>query len=202
MSLNLTRPGPDPDRVARRTFWRQQRDALNSLEKSRSDGLLKQALEARLRALLAARTARLPLVVGVFWPIRNEPDLRSLWQQWQQAGAGDAGVQLALPKVQGRGLPLQFLAWDMDSNLLDGLYGARLPETTRTALTPELLIVPCLAFRRVAAGVIRLGYGGGFYDRTLARQQCRTWGVAYRWQEDEDLQAQAHDCLLDLMVTD
>ncbi len=139
-------------------------------------------------------------MVGVYWPIRSEPDLRGLWNDWLRESAEQREVQLALPQVQGRGLPLRFLPWDAGACLLAGPYGACLPETTRPELLPDLLIVPCLAFKPTTVGVVRLGYGGGFYDRTLAQRNCQTWGLAYGWQQDDDLQAEAHDYLLDAVV--
>ena len=77
----------------------------------------------------------------------------------------DAGWRCCLPVVTGKAQPLEFRAWSPGDPLEDGVFGTRHPATGAAPVTPDLLLVPMLAFDRAG---YRLGWGGGFYDRTLA----------------------------------
>lgn len=131
--------------------------------------------------------------VGVYWPIRGEPDLRRHYEQLAQRG-----VRLALPMVAGKHLPLVFLAWEPGAPTRRDAYGVQVPASQET-LVPAALVVPCVGFNDAN---YRLGYGGGFYDRTLAAHpRPATAGVAYactraRFDADE------HDIALDTVITD
>jgi 5-formyltetrahydrofolate cyclo-ligase len=199
MTLNLSRPGPTSDRASRRLHWQRLRDALPAQERAQADSALAQHLDRRLRAWLAQDAVK-SYVIGVYWPIRSEPDLLTLWRQWQQEFSACGRIELALPQVVAPGQALQFLPWDSSAAMQKDVYGACVPDTLRQAVAPDLLIIPCVAFRPLPAGVVRLGYGGGFYDRTLGARPCLSWGVAYAHQRDESLQAEPHDCLLDEIV--
>jgi 5-formyltetrahydrofolate cyclo-ligase len=115
----------------------------------------------------------------------------------------EAGFRLCVPVIDGRDLPLRFREWTPATRLEPGLFGARVP-TAGDWLEPELLIVPLLAFD--AAGR-RLGYGGGYYDRTLARLRgrpgmVRAVGIAYAAQEMQAVPADETDQRLDAIVTE
>src|SRR5262249_13347195 len=101
-----------------------------------------------------------PAVVSGFWPIKEEIDIRPLMIELV-----NQGCQLCLPVVQGKGLPLVFRAWRAGYPLQAGVFGALQPSTKREVGEPDALIVPLLACDEEGW---RLGYGGGFYDRTLA----------------------------------
>jgi 5,10-methenyltetrahydrofolate synthetase len=142
-----------------------------------------------------------PASLGVYWPIRGEPDLRPLYAALQARG-----VRLALPVIDdgadpdGAGglRPLRFLAWTPGEALLEDRFGAAAP-AGGTPLLPAALLIPCLGFNRSR---IRLGYGGGFYDRTLAQTpRPRTLGVAYDCAEAL-FEGEAHDIALDAIVTE
>lgn len=114
--------------------------------------------------------------VAGFWPMDTEPDLRGAL-----AALADPGkVRLALPVVERRGAPLIFREWFAGAPMAAGDFG--IPEPTGTALlVPDLILVPLLGFTDQAD---RIGYGGGFYDRTLASlrdtgQLPCTIGIAY-----------------------
>lgn len=114
-----------------------------------------------------------------------------------------AGCRLCVPVIEGRGLPLSFREWTPASRMRPGPFGAQIPGEGDW-LQPELLIVPLLAFD--AAGR-RLGYGGGFYDRTLARLRAggapvRAVGFGYAAQQVDEVPADATDQLLDAIVTE
>lgn len=109
---------------------------------------------------------------------------------------------VCLPVIQGAGLPLQFRAWTPECGMIDGPFGAQIPASGGW-ITPEILIVPLVAFSRTGG---RLGYGGGFYDRTLeglrAARPTLAIGFAYSAQELPDLPLEPTDQPLDLIVTE
>jgi 5-formyltetrahydrofolate cyclo-ligase len=116
----------------------------------------------------------------------------------EAAAHGPVGV----PVIIGAGQPLQFRAWDPDSAMIAGEFGARIP-AAGDWMIPQIVIVPLVAFDRNGG---RLGYGGGFYDRTLeklrASQPTMAIGFAYAAQEDKNLPLEATDQPLDLIVTE
>jgi 5-formyltetrahydrofolate cyclo-ligase len=110
---------------------------------------------------------------------------------------------LCLPVVAGRGRPLVFRAWMPGAPLVAGGFGAMVPAAEAAELVPEVLIVPMLAFDRQG---YRLGYGGGFYDRTLAALRAagpvRAIGLAFAGQEVAAVPRGPWDVALDLIVTE
>jgi 5-formyltetrahydrofolate cyclo-ligase len=131
-----------------------------------------------------------------YMPIRTEID--PLPAMSEAAAHGPVGV----PVIQGEGLPLEFSRWDPDGPLKDGPFGAQVP-VIDDYFDPEILIVPLVAFDRNGG---RLGYGGGFYDRTLERLRARratlAIGFAYGAQEAENLPLEVTDQPLDMIVTE
>lgn len=108
---------------------------------------------------------------------------------------------LGLPVVLGSGLPLGFRLWRPGEPLAPGGFGTEVP-AGGALMEPAVLVVPLLAFTRVGG---RLGYGGGFYDRTLAALRARgpVTAVGFAWdaQEAPDLPLEATDAPLDMVVT-
>ena len=110
--------------------------------------------------------------IGVYWPTQGEPDLTAIYRVLDERG-----VRLALPVVVRRDAPLVFHAWRPGDLLTADAHGVMAPVERRAAVQPELLAVPCVGFN---AHGYRLGYGGGYYDRTLAvKAPPRTVGIAY-----------------------
>lgn len=154
-----------------------------------------QALAAlfweRLRDRLSPRT-----VVSLYRPIRDEIDVGPLMEILV-----DAGIPTALPVMQGAQAPLMFRRWRPGDALVRGAFGVSEPNAG-TVVRPDILVVPLLAFD--AAGN-RLGYGGGYYDRTLADLRAApvlAVGVAYDAQEFPSVPVQPEDEKLDMIVTD
>ncbi len=109
---------------------------------------------------------------------------------------------ICVPVIKGEGQPLVFSRWTPGGKMTDGPFGARVPEVD-DFITPQILIVPLVAFDRAGG---RLGYGGGFYDRTLeglrARGAVLAIGYAYSAQEAADLPLEPTDQPLDMIVTE
>lgn len=135
-----------------------------------------------------------PPLLAVYWPLTGEPDLSETYAQLAQEGAA-----LALPVVVQRHAPLAFAAWTPGEPMSVDPMGIAVPGALRTVERPPALLIPCLGFNEHG---YRLGYGGGFYDRTLAPgTRPATLGIAYACQL-ADFAADVHDVPLDLIVTE
>jgi 5-formyltetrahydrofolate cyclo-ligase len=152
------------------------------------------ARSARIVAHADAALAR-PGVAAFCWPIRREPDVRTLLEKWMAVG-----VRAALPVVVAEGAALRFREWTPDSALAPDRYGIPTP-TTGDWLLPDLILLPLNAFD--VAGY-RLGYGGGYFDRTLAALSPRPLavGVGFEINRLESIRPEAHDQRLDWIVTE
>lgn len=131
-----------------------------------------------------------------YMPIRTE--ISPLPAMSEAAAYGPVGV----PVIQGEAMPLEFSRWEPDGALKEGPFGAKVP-VVDAFFEPEIVIVPLVAFD---ANGGRLGYGGGFYDRTLERLRAGratlAIGFAFDAQEAEDLPLEPTDQPLDMMVTE
>jgi len=145
-------PSRDPARDALRATLIDARKRLSAQERQAAD----EALARRLEALLGDVRGE---SIALYWPVRGEPALGDLPSRWARAGA-----RLALPVVVAPATPLRFVAWQPGEPTVPGAWGIPRPAADE-ALRPTLLIVPCVGFD---ARGYRLGYGGGFYDRSLA----------------------------------
>ena len=135
-----------------------------------------------------------PPVLAAYWPMREEPDLRPAFARWHASG-----LVVALPCVVGPDVALSFRRWRPGVQMVRGPHGTHHP-LPNEPVVPDLLILPCLGFD---AGCFRLGYGGGFYDRTLAGlAQARSVGVAYDDCEMTGFRPEDHDRALDWVVTE
>ncbi len=151
------------------------------------------AAAGRLSEVLAGHRGA---ALAGYMPIRTEID--PLPAMAEAAAHGPVCV----PVIMGEGKPLKFSRWTPGCAMKDGPFGARLPAEERF-ITPKILIVPLVAFDRAGG---RLGYGGGFYDRTLERLRAEggalAIGFAYAAQEAEDLPLEPTDQPLDMIVTE
>lgn len=138
---------------------------------------------------------RPPAVLGFCWPIKGEPDVRALLTHWIAQG-----VQAALPVVLAEGAPLAFRAWQQDVPLQADRYGIPTPAAGEW-VKPEMILLPLNAFD--AAGY-RLGYGGGYFDRTLAALSPRPLavGVGFEINRLPTIRPELHDQRLDWIVTE
>ncbi|HZS80235.1 MAG TPA: 5-formyltetrahydrofolate cyclo-ligase [Herbaspirillum sp.] len=154
----------------------------------------KAAAETAICTRLLAWLRRHPVAsLGVYYPIRQEPNLYPAY-----SALSTQGVQLSLPIIRGKDLPLEFVRWTPGEMLVKDAMGTSAPPHGET-VRPHALLIPCLGFNTAQ---MRLGYGGGFYDRTLTpAPRPLAIGVAYA-DARVDFAAQAHDIALDLIITE
>lgn len=174
--------------------------------------LRRQALAARARLTLAERQmaaeaaastalaalAAMPGRVALFCAIRDEIDTGPLISLLTERG-----IACCLPVVEGKGLALLFRAYVPGDRLEAGAFGVPAPLATQPYVEPEVLFVPLAAFDRAGG---RVGYGGGFYDRTLAQLRAeravRAFGYAFAVQEVAHVPLGPYDERLDAVVTE
>ncbi|QIE54924.1 5-formyltetrahydrofolate cyclo-ligase [Pikeienuella piscinae] len=134
-------------------------------------------------------------VFGFYWPFRGEPDLR----QWMETLIERGGV-CTLPVVIEKGAPLVFRPWRPGCAMTRGVWNIPIP-AEGPEVTPDIVISPVVGFD---PGRYRLGYGGGFYDRTLAgmAEKPRVFGVGYSGQALATIHPQPHDIPMDEIITE
>ena len=140
--------------------------------------------------------AEQPAALGVYWPLRDEPDLHAAYAELAHLGA-----RLLLPVVVQKDAALEFAEWSIGEEMVKDKMGVAVPADLRLqAAYPPALLVPCLGFNPQG---YRLGYGGGFYDRTLARHAPRpqTLGIAYQCLQ-VPFASDGHDVALDRIITE
>ncbi|MEL0106187.1 MAG: 5-formyltetrahydrofolate cyclo-ligase [Rhodospirillales bacterium] len=137
-------------------------------------------------------------IVSGFWPIHDEIDIRPLMIELSKAG-----LTCSLPVVDQKNSPLIFRQWQLGEPLKEDELGLHQPREDAPLVAPHILIVPLLAFD---ADGNRLGWGGGYYDRTLAAfretSNILTVGVGFSLQQVDKLPQDRHDQRLDFMVTE
>ena len=172
------------------------RQKMNSKRRSVSPLERQRSSEAVL-AHIVGMGGRNRQPIGIYHPLGNEfdplPLIEYLRAQLQQ---------LALPVVANDTGPLVFRPWSVDDRLEVGAFNILVPPDKGLSVVPELLIIPLLAFNDKGA---RLGYGGGYYDRTLASLRSNhaisAIGLAYDFQRVDELPVEAHDEPLDSILT-
>ena len=134
-------------------------------------------------------------VVGFCWPFKGEFDARRAVRRWREQGA-----LAALPEVVAKNAPLVFRAWWPGAPMRPGVYDIPVPDGT-AVVAPDFAIVPMNGFDGRG---YRLGYGGGFFDRTLAALDPRPLaiGVSYEMLRVATIHPQPHDIPMDFVVTE
>ena len=153
-------------------------------------------LEAALQRRVANWLQRAGIhALGFYFPIRGEPDLRAVVGTWL---ASDARHVAALPVIDGR--TLQFHAWTSDAPMQAGAFGIAVPAQGRV-VQPECLLIPCVGFDDQR---FRIGFGGGYYDRTLADLVPfpLVVGIAFEASRLESIDPRPHDVKMDVVITD
>jgi 5-formyltetrahydrofolate cyclo-ligase len=150
---------------------------------------------AMARALITHFGLVNPGVVACYWPHRGEPSVHGVMLR-----IIDLGGQVGLPAPALPREPMAFRSWGPRSKLVPGLGGILQPESGRS-VQPDVMIIPMVGFDPKG---YRLGYGGGYYDRTLAAlsPRPRTIGVAFEQARLRSLDPQPHDVPMDAIVTE
>ena len=200
-----------------RTDWLTKRAQLSPAEHQRRSTALNEHFLGWLKSLeyetqqdedfvapkiLPARhkIRRQGLVIAAFWPYRNEPDIRPLLEELHAMGH-----EVVLPKVSQKNAPLEFFYWDPGAPMVKGHYGILEPEAKEIAELPDIVLLPMLGYGENGE---RLGYGGGYYDRTIAQweeQQHEPLLIGTIWSEarlDCDYECLPHDKPLDGIVSE
>jgi 5,10-methenyltetrahydrofolate synthetase len=134
-------------------------------------------------------------LVSAWWPLRGEPDLRPWLGQLHAAG-----VRCALPVVVAKGQPLEFRPWFPGCRMTRGFWDIPVP-ADENAVQPQVLLAPVVGFD---AGCYRLGYGGGYFDRTLAALpgERHVIGVGYAMAQLPSIRPLPHDIAMDAVITE
>lgn len=144
-------------------------------------------------SLLTELDRKRPDSLAVYLPIRGEPDLTAYYPDYSKK------CRLALP-VCGENGRLQFISWQPGQALRVGEYGIAVPVAGQ-AVSPDMILLPCVGFNRAG---YRLGYGGGWFDKTLPdlRSDTRLIGISYACLHTEDFFAEPHDVPLHAILTE
>lgn len=192
----LPRPGREsPDWPIVQAFRKAKRAELLARRSALELDARKRAAESVTQQLLAAVDLRAYPTLGFYWPIRGELDLRELARSHVEAG-GTA----ALPVVVAKNAPLELWQWQHGAPMQRGFWNIPVP-AERRVVKPDVLVIPLVGYD--AAG-FRLGYGGGYYDRTLAALTPRPLciGVGCDDSQLETIHPQPHDIPMNLIVTE
>ena len=184
---------------------------LPNLQPSQDKKMLRRQLQAERMGLIDRHQRAMQLqevlrvwlmgrpdtAIGAYWPIKGEFDALPALFRWTEA---DAQRRIGLPVIDKETRQLSFHVWFPGCDMEADAYGIPKPRGT-PAFVPTLLLVPCVGY---GPRGVRLGYGGGFYDRTLAELQPRpfTAGVAFSHGWLPWLQPEPHDVPLDAVLTD
>ena len=162
------------------------------------------AVQASIRSLRATQISRrldqvigdpTGLIVSGYWPFRGEADLRRWFETiWVRGG------RVALPVVVAKGAPLVFRIWRQGDRLERSVWNILVPAGGEQVL-PDIVLAPLVGYARTG---YRLGYGGGFFDRTLAAMPTRRLviGTGYKQAELFTIYPQPHDIPMDVVVTE
>jgi 5-formyltetrahydrofolate cyclo-ligase len=188
MTLSMPPLEPQNDKKALRRQLQAER--LNMVDRMQRSMVLQEVL----RVWLMERGDQL---VGAYWPIKGEFDALPALYRWTEA---KAERRVGLPVIDKDTRQLRFQTWYPGCEMEEDAYGIPKPKGT-PVIVPTLLLVPCVGY---GPRGVRLGYGGGFYDRTLSTLAPRpfTAGVAYTNGFVPWLVAEPHDVPLDAVLTD
>jgi 5,10-methenyltetrahydrofolate synthetase len=180
-------------RKAERTRLRAMRQRLGVAEREAAG----RALAAHLRAFLRDRAPDGgATILSAYWPIKGEPDLRPLMAELHAAG-----VSVALPLVETKAAPLVFRRWTPATRMVRGDWNIPVPPPDAPAVAPAIVLAPLVGWDGEG---FRLGYGGGYFDRTLAALSPRPFaiGVGFQAARLATIYPQPHDIRLDAIVTE
>lgn len=192
----------------KKSALRQKMKAIRETLHAQDDGMAARLIASHILRLpeiagevqrgIKARSNE-PHIVAGFIPIQTEVDCLFILK-----ALNAIQCRIALPVMKGKNQHLVFKEWDMVTELKDGNYGTREPDSDFRNVMPDIILVPCLAFDESGA---RLGYGGGYYDRTLElyREKDHSFtaiGIAFDGQKSNHVPDAEYDQPLDIIVTE
>lgn len=180
-------------RRAERQRLRAERDAMSVRDRQAAGASIAAHLADLLRRTFGDLRGR---VFSGYWPIKGEPDLRPLLAKLHAEG-----VQVVLPLVEVKAAPLVFRRWTPETRMVRGDWNIPVPPPDAAVMTPEISLAPVVGWTDDA---YRLGYGGGYFDRTLAALSPRpvVIGVGFQSARLATIYPQPHDIRLDAIVTE
>lgn len=193
--INLPDPPNVADDVAISNWRKTVRRKLLAWRGSIDPAIRRQSSVSVCNGMTAILAERPKATVGFYWPIQNEIDLRSVI-----ADHIERGGKAALPIVQGKDRPMVFRDWMPQTEMAPGFAG--IPEPVGTRIVPvHVMIAPLVGFDGRG---YRLGYGGGFFDRTLAAMSLRPLviGVGFEATRIADIFPHEYDIPVDIILTE
>ncbi|WP_417606845.1 5-formyltetrahydrofolate cyclo-ligase [Primorskyibacter flagellatus] len=180
-------------RKAERKRLRAERQDLSVAQRTE----IGSALSGHLKQILNDRfDGAKGMVFSAYWPIKGEPDLRPL-----MAELHEAGVTVALPLVETKAVPLTFRLWTPETRMVRGDWNIPVPPPDAPVVTPDITLAPLIGW---TTDGFRLGYGGGYFDRTLAALDPKPFaiGIGFETAHIATIHPQPHDIPLDLILTE
>jgi 5,10-methenyltetrahydrofolate synthetase len=163
-----------------------------------------QGFQENIAAFLNSKKYEHLKSIAFYWPIHGEPDIQTPLLEWLKYKPGRS---IALPVTQ-KDRALDFYEWNQATQMSAGLYGIMEPQNTKQII-PELIFTPCLGWQIQHGKLWRLGYGGGYYDRTMAHFHSKNirpilvgLGYSQLTLSPSEWQVQSHDIPLDALVTE
>jgi len=190
--MNAQEKSVPDEAMARRAAMRKRAQAVREAAPDRMRAVWETSIMGHLDTLIAQLA---PRVLAFCWPFRAEADCREWVERWLD---GDATRIAALPAVLEKDAPLVFRRWAPGVELALDRQGIPFPAHGE-AVTPDVALVPLNAFD---ARGYRLGYGGGYFDRTLAAMRMITVGVGFELGRENDVLPQPHDRAMNWLVTE
>ncbi len=178
------------------SVWRKQQRAELITHREAVPAAQRQEWNNAMTSFLVTAFAPLAgVTIGFCWPYRNEFDARFAVRHFREHGSS-----AALPAVINKSSPLQFRKWWPGAPMTPGVYGIPVPEGTETVI-PDAMIVPMNGFDEQG---YRLGYGGGYFDMTLAAAAPRPLliGTGYEFSRLPSIYPQPHDIAMEFIVTE
>mgnify|MGYP000545440795 CR=1 FL=1 len=191
----------DPGQARDVARWRKsERSRLRDARKRLVSAERKEIATALMDGLRMVLNERLSgadnATVSFYWPIKDEPDLRPLMTE-----LCDAGVNIALPLVETKASPLVFRRWQPDTKMVRGDWNIPVPPPDAPIVAPDIVLAPLVGWD---GDGYRLGYGGGYFDRTLAALEHKPYavGIGFHSAKLATIYPQPHDIALDLILTE
>ncbi len=152
--------------------------------------LAEKKISIDLRQVLASHKGPL----GFYWPVRGEFDPRRVVKDWLSVNTTNTAC---LPVIEKKNNPMIFREWIPGQPMIKGTFNIDVPNPKNRILIPNILLVPTLGFNQKN---FRLGYGGGYYDRTLPKYKALTIGLCFAHGKGCDIEEEKHDIPLDLVI--